>query len=339
MAAVVPDGFPAYVRILHPARGAADRPVRWAEVAAWSGRKMHRLVQFHAIARPTAWTPRDPAPWDGEPPPDGNLPAELLGILCATLAGHTSTTDSCCFCLWDGYGWLYGSPLVGILGRRGSLPVPPAFPSKVLDGSRVRLPHQDSFLFAGPLAAARELGWASPGGGFFPQSPNLFWPRDQAWCVASEIDLYCTLIAGSEALAEALVADPRLEAWRVQPGDPIAFEVARPIPEQNPRSLTHRFLSGRTGQEFGHSVWVARNGPDHCRVRRGRRTSPARRTVRQRSPPPARRIALARANDRPLEPAPPAALRSYPLEQGSRGQYHCSIRGAFRPLGMMPFAS
>ena len=28
VASVVPDGFPAYVRILHPARGAHDRPVR-----------------------------------------------------------------------------------------------------------------------------------------------------------------------------------------------------------------------------------------------------------------------------------------------------------------------
>jgi hypothetical protein len=224
VAAVVPDGFPAYVRILHPVRGPDNRPVRWAEVAAWSGRTMDRLVQFHAIARPTAWMPRDPAPWDGQPPPDGNLPADLLGILCATLAEHTSTTDSCWCCLWDGYGWLSGSPSVGILGRRGSLPVPPAFPPKVLDGPRVRLPHRDYLLFTGPLAAASQLGWVSPGGGFFPQSPNLFWPRDHAWCVASEIDLYCTLIAGSEALAQALVDDPRLEAWRVQPGDPIAFD-------------------------------------------------------------------------------------------------------------------
>jgi hypothetical protein len=224
VAAVVPDGFPAYVRILHPARGPDNRPVHWAEVAAWSGRRMHRRAQFHAIARPTTWVPTDPAPWDGEPPPDGNLPAELLRLLCTTLAEHTSTPDSCWFCLWDGYGWLYGSPSVGIVGPRGSLPVPPAFPPKVLDGPRVRLPHRNYLLFTGPLAAASQLGWASPGGGVFPQSPNLFWPRDHAWCVASEIDLYCTLIAGSEALAQALLDDPRLEAWPVQPADPIAFD-------------------------------------------------------------------------------------------------------------------
>jgi hypothetical protein len=69
-----------------------------------------------------------------------------------------------------------------------------------------------------------QLGWAHPLGGFFPLSPNLFWPQDHAWCVASEIDLYCTLVAGSEALAQTLVGDPRLEAWRVGPADPIAFD-------------------------------------------------------------------------------------------------------------------
>jgi hypothetical protein len=122
VSAVVPDGFPAYVRILHPARGPKGRPVRWAEVAAWSGRSMHRPAQFHAISRPTSAARTGPAPWDGEPPPEGNLPAELLGILCAALAQHTSSPASCWLCLWDGYGWVHGSPSVAIMGRHGSIP-------------------------------------------------------------------------------------------------------------------------------------------------------------------------------------------------------------------------
>jgi hypothetical protein len=224
VAAIVPDRFPAYVRVLHPARGADDRPVPWAEVAAWSGRTMHPLVQFHAISRPVASAATGPRPWDGEDPPEGNLPAELLRILCATLAEYTSTPESCWFCLWEGYGWLYGGLSVVVMGDRGSIPVPPAFPAEVLEGPRVRLPGRDYLLFAGSLAAAPQLGWTSPGGGFFRQSPNLFWPHDHAWCVASEIDLFCTLVAGSEALAQALVGDPRLEVWRVHPADPIAFD-------------------------------------------------------------------------------------------------------------------
>ena len=224
VSAVVPDRFPAYVRILHPARGPKGQPVRWAEVAAWSGRSMHRLAQFHVISRPSSAARPDPAPWDGEDPPEGNLPAELLRILCAALAQHTSTPESCWLCLWDGHGWLHGSPSVAIMGNHGSIPVPPAFPAEVLEGPRVRLPGRDYLLFAGPLAAAPQLGWTDPYGFFFPQSPNLFWPQDHAWCVASEIDLFCTLVGGSGDLAEALMADPRLDAWPVQPDDPIAFD-------------------------------------------------------------------------------------------------------------------
>jgi hypothetical protein len=76
VAGVVPDRFPAYVRILHPARGPDGLPVRWAEVAAWSGRTVHRLAQFHAIRRPAASAPIGPPSWNGEDPPDGNLPTE-----------------------------------------------------------------------------------------------------------------------------------------------------------------------------------------------------------------------------------------------------------------------
>ena len=71
------------------------------------------------------------------------------------------------------------------------------------------------------MEAATELGWRIAGEHFVPQSPNLFWPRDHAWCIASEIDLFCTLVAGSNALAESLIADPRLEVWRVFANDPV----------------------------------------------------------------------------------------------------------------------
>jgi hypothetical protein len=88
----------------------------------------------------------------------------------------------------------------------------------------VHLPQRDYLLLEGPLEAATELGWNMPGGGFVPQSPNLFWPDDHAWCAASEIDLFCTLVAGSNTLAERLLADPRLEAWRVFPDDPVTAD-------------------------------------------------------------------------------------------------------------------
>jgi hypothetical protein len=207
VAAVVPDRFPAYVRILHSARGPDARPVRWAEVAAWSGRTMHRLAQFHAISRPAASAPTGPPPWNGEDPPDGNLPAELLRILCGVLAEHTSTSQSCWFCLWDGYGWLYGSPSVGVMGRSGPIAVPPPFPAEVPVRCRQ---HPNS---AGPTPTAPSSPSPQPGLAAGPRLVRGF--RDRPVLHPGR------RVGGPRP---GLVGDPRLEAWRVQPADPIAFD-------------------------------------------------------------------------------------------------------------------
>ena len=42
--------------------------------------------------------------------------------------------------------------------------------------------------------------------------PNLWWPDDRAWCVASEIDFPYTYVGGSNQLIEEILADPLLEA-------------------------------------------------------------------------------------------------------------------------------
>ena len=235
VAGVVPDGFSAYVRILHPARSAGSTAlISWAEVAAWSGRRMDRLVQFHRITQPLPSCGIGPKPWDGQNPEPGNLPSGLLRVLCTTLSGHTTTGDSCWFCLWDGYGWLHGST-ASVMAEKGTRAVPSR---NVLHGSskvpydvqgvpRVHLPQRDYLLFEGPLSAATELGWPASSHVFSQQSPNLFWPQDHAWCVASEIDLFCTLVGGSESLAEALVSNPFLEAWGLDPGDPVTYDSDR----------------------------------------------------------------------------------------------------------------
>ena len=47
--------------------------------------------------------------------------------------------------------------------------------------------------------------------------PNLWWPDDRAWCVASEIDLDYTLVGGPDELCVELV---RRGAETVRPEDP-----------------------------------------------------------------------------------------------------------------------
>jgi hypothetical protein len=230
---LLPRGFDGYGRLLHPAATDADRPVRWAEVASWSGRIIHPRVQFGALTIPIRGSGGGIQPW-ADPPGTGAMPPTQLAALCEILALHTQSADHCWFCLWDGYGWIgdrQSSTTVSAtriscdgdieLQSDQSRLLPPEFPASIVNGPRVSLPQRDYFLLEGPLDAATELGWLLGGRSFVPQSPNLFWPDDRAWCVATEIDLDSTYIGGSSALIRDVLADDHLEALEVSIDDSV----------------------------------------------------------------------------------------------------------------------
>ena len=76
--------------------------------------------------------------------------------------------------------------------------------------ARVRLPGRDYLLRRGPIEAASAL---SSGHRSAPEvSPNLWWPDDRAWFVATEIDYMWTYVGGPQEVIDAVLADPRLEA-------------------------------------------------------------------------------------------------------------------------------
>ena len=161
---------------------------------------------------------------------EGCLDEDQLAALREVLAAHTAPGQDCFNALWDGFGAIDGGEAANFLtaftgsyayGRifrqaRKSAPPPPAFPAEVILGPRLRLPPREYILFAGPLADAGQWG-AAPYAIDIPRdinSPNLLWPEDHSWFVATEIDQDWTSVAGSEALIKAVLADPRLEAVR-----------------------------------------------------------------------------------------------------------------------------
>lgn len=201
---VIPAGFEAYARILHPADSSTDEQVRWATVAAACGKVAHGLMQFHTLVGvgPTEYDVES-GPWMGATPDAGDLEPDSLAALLDVLARYTGPTLSCWFCVWDGYAWARDVAQLDV---------------------RVELPQRNYLLFGGPLDAARELGdWPTPNW-FLPHSPNIFWPDDESWCVATEIDLYCTYVGGSRALIDDLLADDRLEVWEAHLEDPVAHD-------------------------------------------------------------------------------------------------------------------
>jgi hypothetical protein len=211
---VIPAGFEAYARILHPALSDADQLTRWREVAAATGTVDHSLMQFHALVGVSPFDSQvRSGAWTGSTPEQGNLEPESLAALLDVLAGHTATDAQCCFCLWDGYGLPFGT-------ERSTGPGSP----RIDFDARIELPQRNYVVFGGPLDSAREVGhWPTPNW-FLPHSPNIFWPDDVSWCVATEIDLYCTYVGGSRALVDELLADERLEVWEADLNDPVAHD-------------------------------------------------------------------------------------------------------------------
>jgi hypothetical protein len=181
VAAFLPDVFEAYARVLHPWR-APQRPgkMRWTDLALEAGVLLGPTTQREEL--------ESLAGRHGvEPPSEGTLEADELEALVDVLAAFTATPESCWFGVWEGYAGT----------------VPP--------GPRVEIPGRSLGLYAGPIEAAAALVE-------FPthQTPNLWWPNDRAWCVASEIDFCSTYVAGSPALLERVVGDERLEAIPVR---------------------------------------------------------------------------------------------------------------------------
>lgn len=138
---LVPTTFEAYGRVLHPAHGPAGAPIRWDEIAARSGRKMHRLAEFAAIAKPLGLR-GGPAQFV-ERPEDGALVRPSLAALVETLAVHTATPDSCSVGVWEGRAWLGNEPV---------------------ETACLELPERSHLIFEGPLVAVFDMGWSAPGG-------------------------------------------------------------------------------------------------------------------------------------------------------------------------------
>jgi hypothetical protein len=180
---VIPDGFEAYCRIFHPVKNHPTTKT-WSGIAAANGRVVHPEMQFHMINRPVG----APPPLRCEMDPIvrwGYIPNVIREALIDVLRRETTTPEQCWFCVWEGRG---GMDDYGITAR-------------------VRHPQRAYLLFGGPIDTE------APQDSFGDSElPNLWWPADRAWMVATEIDFAWTYVGGTLTVIDALLADARLEA-------------------------------------------------------------------------------------------------------------------------------
>ncbi|HWL38996.1 MAG TPA: hypothetical protein VNO75_02065 [Gemmatimonadaceae bacterium] len=200
---IIPTGFAAYARVFHPpyrlTPDGREVPVRWRDIAAANGRTIaEEMMRLGISSDPTRFAPDGTELWTQQTR-TGSLPREVAERLAAILRHHTQTPDICWFGVWEGFG------LLSL--RQGDAPM-------------FTVPERDLFLLRGPIedvTTMAEVDWIY-------HSPNLWWPDDRAWCVATEIDFKWSYVGGSPDCIEQVLSDPELEAVTTSPDEGNAME-------------------------------------------------------------------------------------------------------------------
>jgi hypothetical protein len=267
---VVPQGFAAYARILHPvpacrpeagpgtdgspapsassSDGEADPEEAWwswAQVAAETGGLIHPRVQWIRLAGSVEEPVRVRGGWELNPPEEGRLEPRLLARLMRLAGSSTTTPEELTVGMWDGWAWGRPGSTAALVREGATARERRAADAEVrAQGVAAVDPHVARALAAGPLlelpdrryvllrATAEELSdptWPERAGigwhhGLEGPMPQLVWPADRAWCVASEIDWDSTLVGGSHELIRAVLEDGALEAVRVDPSDDLTWD-------------------------------------------------------------------------------------------------------------------
>ena len=166
VASFLPGHFEAYARIYHPfgygAPPGTDAP-SWRELPAAVGVDLRDTATAEALAYCGAESGQARI---------GSVPEALIGPLVDHLRRATTTPARCFFAAREGFG-------------NSAVP------------RTLELPHRRYHVFTGPIGSAHTNLSANLVG---HQSANLWWPADQAWCVAIEIDFVCTYV-GERGLA------------------------------------------------------------------------------------------------------------------------------------------
>jgi hypothetical protein len=222
VAGIVPDVYEAYVRILHPAREDGIGEVRWSTLAERRERMVGPETSFEEISGldpHTHWQS-----WNRSAPSEGNLSLMELRALAAALETFTSSPDRCWFGIWEGYGFWWSTAHSPLFPPDTDPQEIAAYRQGAQDQDeilrrtpRVEAENRAYFLFRGPLSAADSFSQFEP----WYQSPNLWWPDDRTWCVATEIDGYSTHLGGSKKCVDRVLAATELETIRVTPDTPL----------------------------------------------------------------------------------------------------------------------
>lgn len=133
-----------------------------------------------------------------------------LELLAEILAGHSVPSQDIFQAVWDGWG--------GFEPGRHNIPTGAGTTLTVAKGLR------KYWVFRGSMAEFVRPPWFDAEWGHSEQTPNLAWPADRSWCMASEIDFDSTLVGGTAELISAVVHSSGLESLEVTPSSDLSWQ-------------------------------------------------------------------------------------------------------------------
>lgn len=231
---------------------------RWSDLADRNGRMMHPLVQLCRLTDDYSRTSFDDG-WTADPVDEGFLEPAILSEIVTALAGSSaSAADDITVGIWEGWGALAGNGVVLTLSGSPSAEAQAAerteWQSRVspevqevmqqlqvepprLFRRRVRrpapplldLPDRRYLLFTSSIDELRDPRWPITAGIGWRESrrgvmPQLVWPADSTWCIATEIDFGFTLVGGSKVAISRILASEGLEVFEVDADDDMSDE-------------------------------------------------------------------------------------------------------------------
>jgi hypothetical protein len=201
-----------------------------------------RLARFggvvgHAVPLGYAAYAIVPIPFDEESGSDALIITDALVDVLGPFTGDQPVVCA----VWDGWPWWYptgGDPRwpqgtgVGVAWPEGASPTQAerdralaearehlaADSVEIPDARPLELPHRRYYLWTGPLRSVTALRekWEDP--------PSLVWPADRSWFLGAPIWTNEIAIAGTNALIDAIIGEPRLHARHATPDDELDID-------------------------------------------------------------------------------------------------------------------
>jgi hypothetical protein len=110
---------------------------------------------------------------------------QIIAALAEVLSAYTETADEAWFAIWEGHSSRWDS--VAALHQ-----VP-----------RFDLPHRTYYLITGQVIDVEHI-WEPIARHWF--RPDLWWPEDRQWFVATDVDFWCNYVGGSRTMTEAVTS-------------------------------------------------------------------------------------------------------------------------------------